>query len=120
MNNYDIFSKLLDNCYLEKLWQNILNTAWFGDLNLSTMNLFNMSQIIMNDRIHNLEDKCIKCGKLYSEHPATGRFNTVILFGNECAWNPDNEFEGFVKSTLKSSGYDLLDFGYENESVRKF
>ena len=74
----------------------------------------------MNERIHNLEDKCIKCGKMYSEHPATGRFSTVILFGNECAWNPDNEFEGFVKSTLKSSGYDLLDFGYENESVRKF
>ena len=74
----------------------------------------------MNERIHNLEDKCIKCGKMYSEHPTTGRFNTVILFGNECAWNPDNEFEGFVKSTLKSSGYDLLDFGYENESVQKF
>ena len=51
--------------------------------------------------------------KCTSEHPATGRFNTVILFGNECAWNPDHEFKGFVKSTLKTSGYDLLDFGYE-------
>jgi hypothetical protein len=49
---------------------------------------------------------------MYSEHPTTGRFSTVILFGHECAWNPDNEFEGFVKSTLKTSGYDLLDFGY--------
>jgi hypothetical protein len=28
------------------------------------------------------------------------------------AWNPDNEFKGFVKSTLKTSGYDLVDFGY--------
>ena len=55
---------------------------------------------------------CIKCGKMYSEHPKTGRFSTVILFGHECAWNPDNEFKGFVKSTLKTSGYDLLDFGY--------
>ena len=74
----------------------------------------------MNERIHYLEDKCIKCGKLYSKHPATGRFGTVILFGNECAWNPDDEFEGFVKNTLKTSGYNLLDFGYENESVQKF
>ncbi len=41
---------------------------------------------------------------MYSEHPTTGRFRTVILFGNECAWNPDNEFKGFVKSTLK--GYE--------------
>jgi len=47
------------------------------------------------------------------EHPTTGRFNTVILFGRECAWNPDNESKGFVKNTLKTSGYDLLDFGYE-------
>jgi hypothetical protein len=36
----------------------------------------------------------------------------VILFGHECAWDPDHEFRGFVKSTLKTSGYDLLDFGY--------
>ena len=50
---------------------------------------------------------------MISEHPTTGRFNTVILFGHECAWNPDNEFKGFVKNTLKTSGYDLLEFGYE-------
>ena len=73
----------------------------------------------MNERMTDLENICIKCGKLYSDHPTTGRFNTVILFGNECAWNPDDEFEGFVKNTLKTSGYDLLDFGYEksNEST---
>ena len=41
----------------------------------------------MNERVTELENICIKCGKLYSEHPATGRFGTVILFGNECAWN---------------------------------
>ena len=63
-----------------------------------------------------LENICIKCGKLYSEHPATGRFGTVILFGNECAWNPDDEFKGFVKSTLRTSGYDLLEFGYEQST----
>jgi len=70
----------------------------------------------MNERVTELENICIKCGKLYSEHPATGRFGTVILFGNECAWNPDNEFEGFVKNTLKTSGYDLLEFGYEQST----
>ena len=50
---------------------------------------------------------------MYSEHPTTGRFNTIVLFGHECAWNPDHEFKGFVRNTLKTSGYDLLDFGYE-------
>jgi len=67
--------------------------------------------IVMNEGINDFENICIKCGKMYSEHPTTGRFSTVILFGHECAWNPDNEFKGFVKSTLKTSGYDLLDLG---------
>ena len=67
----------------------------------------------MSDRVTSLENICIKCGKMYSEHPKTGRFNTVFLFGHECAWNPDHEFKGFVRNTLKTSGYDLLDFGYE-------
>jgi hypothetical protein len=65
----------------------------------------------LNERINDFEKICIKCGKMYSEHPTTGRFNT-LLFGHEFAWNPDNEFKGFVKSTLKTSGYDLLEFGY--------
>jgi hypothetical protein len=47
-----------------------------------------------------------------SDHPSTGRFHTIILFGTECAWNPDKEFEDFVTNTLKSAGYDLKDFGY--------
>jgi hypothetical protein len=67
----------------------------------------------MSERANDFEKICIKCGKIYSEHPATGRFNTVILFGHECAWNPDHEFKGFVRNTLKTSGYDLLEFGYE-------
>ncbi len=67
----------------------------------------------MNERVTDLENTCIKCGKMYSKHPTTGRFNTVILFGPECAWNPDYEFKQFVKSTLKRSGYNLFDFGYE-------
>ena len=66
----------------------------------------------MKEGIKEFENKCIKCGKKYSEHPKTGIFNIVILFGHECARDPDNEFGGFVKSTLKTSGYDLLDFGY--------
>ncbi len=53
------------------------------------------------------------CRSIITDDPTTGRFNTVILFGHECAWNPDNEFKGFVKITLKTSGYDLLEFGYE-------
>ncbi|MGA9909456.1 MAG: hypothetical protein WBP84_04520 [Nitrososphaeraceae archaeon] len=73
----------------------------------------NRRRIISLLKEKDIENKCIKCGKMYSDHPSTGRFNTVILFGNECAWNPDNEFKGFVKSTLKTSGYDLLDYGYE-------
>jgi len=48
-----------------------------------------------------------------SEHPATGRFSTVVLFGDECAWNPDKEFRHFVMGTLKSSGYNLQDFGHD-------
>ena len=36
---------------------------------------------------------------MISENLTIGRFNIVILFGHECAWNPDNEFEGFVKKT---------------------
>ena len=67
----------------------------------------------MNEKVTDFHNICIKCGKMCSEHPATGRFNTVILFGHECAWNPDHEFTGFVKNTLKTSGYDLLEFGYE-------
>ncbi len=67
----------------------------------------------MYERQGEMENKCIKCGKNYSKHPGTGRFNTVILFDQECAWNPDREFRPFVKGTLKSSGYNLLDFGYQ-------
>ena len=88
------------------------NKRSFVDLNLITTNLLQLVVIILNQRINDFENICIKCGKMYSEHPTTGRFSTVILFGHECAWNPDNEFKGFVKSTLKTSGYDLLDFGY--------
>jgi hypothetical protein len=71
-----------------------------------------LSRNDMKEGIKDFENLCIKCGKKYSEHPKTGRFNTVILFGHECTWDPDHEFRGFVKSTSKTSGYDLLDFGY--------
>ena len=67
----------------------------------------------MDLSVKDFENNCIKCGKKFSRHLPTGRFNTVILFGHECAWNPDTEFKGFVKYTLKTSGYDLLEFGYE-------
>ena len=53
------------------------------------------------------------CRSIITDDPTTERLNNAILFGHECAWNPDNEFKGFVKITLKTSGYDLLEFGYE-------
>ena len=68
---------------------------------------------LLNERVKDFEKVYIKCGEMYSEHPTTGRFSTVILFGHECAWNPDYEFAGFVKNTLETSGYDLLEFGYQ-------
>ena len=74
------------------------NTGKFRNLILSPTNLIGF---IMSERIqkNNCENICIKCGKMYSEHPTTGRFRTVILFGHECAWNPDSEFKGFVRNT---------------------
>ena len=67
----------------------------------------------MNKRVNDFEKICIKCGKMYSEHPTTEGSTLSFYFGHQCAWNPDHEFKGFVKSTLKTSGYDLLEFGYE-------
>ena len=67
----------------------------------------------MNERVNDFENKCIKCGKMYSEHPTTGRFPLYGLFGHECAWNPDNEFKGFVKNTLKTFRAIIIKFGYE-------
>ena len=82
--------------------------------NLSAMYMLVRGRNRMNQKVNDFENICIKCGKMYSEHPTTGRFNMVILFGHECAWNPDHEFKGFVKSTLRTSGYDLVEFGYES------
>jgi len=64
-------------------------------------------------REEDFENICNKCGRKNTEHPSTGRFGTIVLFGHECAWNPDDEFRYFVMETLKGSGYDLQDFGYE-------
>lgn len=50
---------------------------------------------------------------MISENLTIGKFNIVILFGHECARNQSNEFKGFVKSILKTSGHDMSDFGYE-------
>lgn len=53
------------------------------------------------EEIHNL---CINCGRKISEHPSKGRFHCIILYGRECAWNPEKEFKGFVINTLKNCG----------------
>jgi len=66
-----------------------------------------------SERLEDVEKICSKCRRKNSEHPATGRFHTIVLYGPECAWNPDNEFRDFVRNSLKSSGYNLHDFGYE-------
>jgi hypothetical protein len=65
-----------------------------------------------NEHTQEIQQICINCGRPISDHPSTGRFNTIILYGTECAWNPDKEFEDFVMNTLKNAGYDLQDFGY--------
>ncbi len=65
------------------------------------------------DRTEDFENIYSKCGRMNTEHPATGRFSTIVLFGDECAWSPDNEFKNFVVGTLKRSGYNLQDFGFE-------
>jgi hypothetical protein len=62
-----------------------------------------------------IEEICSKCKRKISEHPSTGRFHTIILYGPECAWDPDDEVKGFVADTLKFSGYDLENFGLNNE-----
>ena len=62
-----------------------------------------------------IEEICSKCKRKISEHPSTGRFHTIILYGPECAWDPDDEVKGFVADTLKFSGYDLENFGLKNE-----
>jgi hypothetical protein len=52
-----------------------------SSIHLSTMG---MQYVAMNEKVTDFHNICIKCGKMCSEHPATGRFNTVILFGHEC------------------------------------
>jgi hypothetical protein len=57
--------------------------------------------------MEDIEKLCMRCKRKISEQPATGRFHTIILYGPECAWNPDNEVKDFVAQTLEHSGYDL-------------
>ena len=48
----------------------------------------NKSAILKIDKITpdgNFENIRSKCAKLNAEHPATGRFSTIVLFGDECA-----------------------------------
>ena len=88
------------------------NGILFWTFNINTILCCIIANDMKGEGIKDFENICIKCVKKYSEHPKTGRFNTVILFGHKCAWDPDHEFRGFVKNTLKTSGYDLLDFCY--------
>ena len=66
--------------------------------------------------LENIGNMCIKCKRKISEHPATGRFNTIVLYGPECAWDPDNEWREYVVNLLKISGYNIEDFGYNQYS----
>lgn len=66
--------------------------------------------------LENIENMCIKCKRKISEHPATGRFHTIVLYGPECAWDPDHEWKEYVVNVLKSSGYNIADFGYNEYS----
>lgn len=60
--------------------------------------------------MEDIEKLCMRCKRKISEHPATGRFHTIILYGSECACNPDNEVKDFVAQILEHSGYDLQNF----------
>jgi hypothetical protein len=51
----------------------------------------------------------------FLSNPSTGRFHTIVLYGPECAWNPDDEVKDFVADTLKYSGYNLENFGLNQE-----
>ena len=62
-----------------------------------------------------IEELCTKCKRKISEHPSTGRFHTIVLYGPECAWDPDDEVKDFVADTLKYSGYNLENFGLKEE-----
>ena len=64
------------------------------------------------ERSTEIDQVCIKCGRDVAVHPLTGRFHSIVLTGHECAWNPDEEFKDFVLNTLKSSGYNIGDFGH--------
>jgi len=62
-----------------------------------------------------IEELCTKCKRKISDHPSTGRFHTIVLYGPECAWDPDDEVKAFVADTLKYSGYNLENFGLNQE-----
>jgi hypothetical protein len=66
-----------------------------------------------SEKLEDIENICYKCARKISDHPPTGRFRTIILHGQECAWNPDIECRDYVICTLKSSGYNLQDFGHD-------
>jgi hypothetical protein len=70
-----------------------------------------------NEQTPEIDQVCIKCGRNVAVHPSTGRFNMIVLTGHECAWNPDEEFKDFVVNTLKSSGYNIGDFGHVQRSL---
>ncbi len=53
------------------------NMGSFWRFNLSTTDVWYLIELIMNERVNDFENICIKCGKMYSEHPTIGRFNTV-------------------------------------------
>jgi len=98
---------------LSLIGQNIL--VQIGELFFSARYISNVTLTVSmnsNGRSEEIDQFCIKCGRRIPDHPSTGRFNTVILHGRECAWNPDEEFKNFVISTLKSSGYSPKAFGH--------
>jgi hypothetical protein len=73
--------------------------------------MFHFSLAMSSEGDVGIEELCQKCKRKISEHPSTGRFHTIILYGSECAWDPDIEDKDFVAVTLKNSGYDLENFG---------
>lgn len=55
-------------------------------------------------------DLCPKCNRPLAEHPWSKTYSAVVLFGAECAFNPDHLVAARVAMILEKDGYDVKEF----------
>ncbi len=104
---------------LNILYSNLAQSCMMSAIKFKRNEVHSASTVLGKLRgieLENIENMCIKCKRKIAEHPATGRFNTIVLYGPECAWDPDNEWREYVVNLLKISGYNIEDFGYNEYS----